>query len=202
MGAFPTARREDDAMIGLDRVSFSYEGKEVLRELSYEIPAGARVLLTGPSGCGKTTVLRLLLGLLEPRAGRVIREESCRALFQEDRLLPWRSILQNLTVCGVPEARAMALLEELGLSGLSERRPSELSGGQRRRAALARALGCDCGALLLDEPFTGLDSESADRALAALEKYAAGRTVLLVTHDRALGERFAGQIWDLEETTG
>lgn len=189
-------------MIGLDRVSFSYEGKEVLRELSYEIPAGARVLLTGPSGCGKTTVLRLLLGLLEPRAGRVIREESCRALFQEDRLLPWRSILQNLTVCGVPEARAMALLEELGLSGLSERRPSELSGGQRRRAALARALGCDCGALLLDEPFTGLDSESADRALAALEKYAAGRTVLLVTHDRALGERFAGQIWDLEETTG
>lgn len=202
MGAFPTARREDDAMIGLDRVSFSYEGKEVLRELSYEIPAGARVLLTGPSGCGKTTVLRLLLGLLEPQAGRVIREESCRALFQEDRLLPWRSVLQNLTVCGVPEARARALLEELGLSGLSERRPSELSGGQRRRAALARALGCDCGALLLDEPFTGLDPESADRALAALEKYAAGRTVLLVTHDRSLGERFAGQIWNLGKTTG
>lgn len=189
-------------MIGLDRVSFSYEGKEILREFSYEIPAGARVLLTGPSGCGKTTVLRLLLGLLEPRAGRVIREESCLALFQEDRLLPWRSLLRNLTVCGVSEARARALLEELGLSGLSERRPSELSGGQCRRVALARALGCDCGALLLDEPFTGLDPESADRALAALEKYAAGRTVLLVTHDRSLGERFAGQIWDLEETTG
>lgn len=180
----PTALEE----VRFERVSFAYPGSApVLREFSLRLPGCGTVCLSGPSGCGKTTLLRLLAGLEIPQEGTVYGLAGRRVsmVFQENRLLPWMSAEENAALGDPSPAgreRAALWLERLGLGGIRSCRPEELSGGMKRRVALARALAAEGNLLLLDEPFTGLDAFSWERAASWIAEASASRLTVLVTH--------------------
>ncbi len=154
----------------------------------------------GPNGSGKSTLLRIIGGLLAPTGGQVWLDDRTVAgpdpraayVFQEPRLLPWRSTLDNvaypLELAGWPAPRrrekAGALLRAVGLAELHDARPHQLSGGMRQRAAIARALLTEPGVLLLDEPFSALDALTRERLnVELLELWERHRpTIVLVTH--------------------
>ena len=186
-------------MIRFDHVTFGYRGKQpVMEDFSLEISPGQRICLSGPSGEGKTTALRLLLGLEKPRRGRITGTDGLRfsAVFQEDRLIPERTVLEN-TALFADETAARAALDALGLGEVLHSRPGELSGGQRRRAALARALAHPFDVLVLDEALTGLDGGNVRRCLAAIDRAARDRTLVMVTHDLAHAAELGAQILEI-----
>lgn len=167
-----------------------YGSQTVLRDVSVEAAADAVTCIMAPSGRGKTTLLRIFLGLETPDRGTVETPPGCcwAAVFQEDRLLEHLSAEGNLRfVLGrvYDPAAARALLDRLGLPDTGAQPVREFSGGMKRRLALARALLAPFDALALDEPFTGLDRENRDLALACIRETAGDRPVLLVTHDAA-----------------
>ncbi|MBO4853918.1 MAG: ABC transporter ATP-binding protein [Oscillospiraceae bacterium] len=178
-------------MIRFENVTFAYRGKPpVLESWSLAIPDGARLSLFGASGIGKTTALRLLMGLERPRHGRVTGTEGLRfsAVFQENRLLSERTVLENAALFSDTET-ACRVLNRLGLADVLDSLPHQISGGQRRRAALGRALAHPFDVLVLDEALTGLDGESAERCLTAIDEITADKTLVLVSHDKSHAER-------------
>ena len=178
-------------------------GKQVLADVCLAIDGPA--VLMGPSGQGKTTLLRILMGLETPDAGRIEGLESRRiaAMFQEDRLCPQLTAADNicLTGRGVTRAQAREELRALGFADADLKTPAgRLSGGQKRRAALLRALLCrGADLLLLDEPFTGMDDALVDRAAAAVVRLAAGRDTLLVTHDHEAARLLGWPVLTLDQ---
>ena len=168
-------------------VSKSFGEKVVLRDFSLEVAEGERVCLLGPSGGGKTTLLHLIAGLIEPDSGEIARPEGkISIVFQEYRLLPWLTAEENITeTTGCPKALARELLTAMELGEEADGYPEDFSGGMKQRVSIARALARDSSLLLLDEPFKGLDEGLRERVIREVDRYAAGRTVLLVTHDRA-----------------
>lgn len=184
-------------MIKFNSVSFSYGEKKILSEFSMHIAEKERVCLFGSSGAGKTTILRLIMGLEKPAAGSVtVRSRSISAVFQEDRLLPFKTVLQN-TELFAPEIRAAELLSILGLGEAVNMYPSELSGGMARRVALARALAAESDIYILDEPFDGLDKNNADAAAAVINENTSGKTLVLVSHDPAEAESLGCRIIEI-----
>ena len=168
--------------------------------LSLDVAGGEIVALIGPNGCGKSTFLRVAAGLLAPERGRItldgrpITEPDDRIglVFQEPRLLPWRSVERNiiypLELAGWSPERSAARLAELlhvvGLEGAAGLRPVQMSGGMRQRAAIARALALSPDVLLLDEPFSSLDALTRERFnldLLGLQERM-GTTIVIVTH--------------------
>jgi ABC-type nitrate/sulfonate/bicarbonate transport system ATPase subunit len=188
-------------ILQVDGLSHSFGERHVLRNLSLSIDAGESVALLGANGSGKSTLLRLVAGLLTPTAGRINLVGSAAAagrpevgiVFQEARLLPWRTVLRNVTLplelAGEPlataRATAEAALARVRAGGLVERNPAEISGGERGRVALARALVRRPSLLLLDEPFAALDAITRARLDDELPELVAGAATLLVTHDVA-----------------
>ena len=155
----------------------------MLNRFSLELPAEGITALSGPSGCGKTTLLRVLAGLQPVEDGTVSVPERPTLLFQENRLLPWRTVEQHITDV-LPRARrgeAPRWLELAELEGEEKSCQGQLSGGMGRRLALARALACGGGLYLLDEPFTGVDAGRAERILARVR--ALGVPVVLSSHE-------------------
>jgi osmoprotectant transport system ATP-binding protein len=205
-------------MIRLDNVSKTLGGRFFLAPVSLEFAAGATTALIGPSGCGKSTLLRLMAGLLEPDAGRVLFDgvaldpgniDGMRRrmgyMIQEGGLFPHLSARDNVTLVARflrwPGARIDARMQELAeLVGLPPallaRHPRELSGGQRQRVALMRALMLDPDLLLLDEPLGALDPVTRRGLQTELKAIFAdlGKTVVLVTHDIGEAAWFAGHI--------
>ena len=167
---------------GLTDVSFRYGDKTVCEGVTWHLPERGVVCLWGPSGCGKTTLLRLLAGLLRPTAGEVRVPEKTAVVFQEDRLLPWCSALENVALPTGDCDAAAAMLDRMGLTALRDKLPSQLSGGEQRRVALARALVMPSELLLLDEPFTGMDEETRNATVPLISARAADVPVVLVTH--------------------
>ena len=193
--------------IEIDKVSHAYKTSHgllpVLDQCSFTIPAGKFTAVVGPSGCGKSTLTRLVAGLMFPNQGQVkIADEPVRSprstvgmAFQNPVLLEWRSILQNVILPleivknslsqKEKEARAIDLLEMVGLKGFEDKRPSELSGGMRQRASLCRALVHKPEILILDEPFGALDAFTREdlwqimRDLRSKHSF----TTMLITHD-------------------
>ncbi|MEU0427338.1 ABC transporter ATP-binding protein [Streptomyces canus] len=185
----------------------------VLDGVDLVVAPGEILTLVGPSGCGKSTLLRTLAGLLSPLAGEVSQDgrpltgpAADRALiFQEDALLPWRTLRANvelpLAIKGSPRAerrrQAEAWLERVGLAEHSRHLPHRVSGGQRQRAQLARALAGAPRAVLMDEPFGALDAQTRAGMQDLLVEVLRGTraTVVFVTHDvdeaLFLGDRVA-----------
>jgi NitT/TauT family transport system ATP-binding protein len=177
-------------------VTISYGGEPVLEGASLTVGEGRFVSLVGPSGSGKSSLLRALIGLQAPLAGTIDTEldvDEVGILFQDDALLPWRTARHNvalgLTFRGVERGKALdeaeRWLERLGLAGFGDRFPRRLSGGQRKRVALAQVLAMKPRLILMDEPFASLDAIVGARivrdVVALVERQ--GISVLLVTHD-------------------
>jgi NitT/TauT family transport system permease protein len=161
-----------------------YGEKTVFEDLSLCLPAHCAVL--GESGCGKTTLLRIIAGLDSASGGQLTpTEKPIACCFQENRLFTEQSALNNLRAVmkRFDKAEAMSLLAALGLTASDINKPvSQLSGGQARRVALARALIADAKTVILDEPFTGLDEANKDKAAAAIRAYTAGKRLILALH--------------------
>lgn len=185
----------------LEGVGKAYNGVPVLRAVSAELTG--HTVLMGPSGRGKTTLARLLLGLETPDCGKVTVDGRLAAVFQEDRLCGQLSAEENVALVlkrGADKQTVRAALEQLGLPGSEQKKPvRQLSGGQKRRVALARALLAPADGLVLDEPFKGLDETALQIAMAWTREKAQGRWLLLITHDPVQAAYFGGRLWQLGE---
>ncbi|MGX1702498.1 ABC transporter ATP-binding protein [Microbacterium sp. NPDC055357] len=182
--------------VRLEGVGRAFAGRggqrTVLRDVDLELVDGEILAIVGPSGCGKSTLLRLIGALDAPTAGGVDVGGTTAVAFQEPRLLPWRTLAQNVAL-GLPRGidkragrdRVAELLTLVGLEHAAHQRPREVSGGMAQRASLARALARGPEVLLLDEPFGALDALTRLRMQdLLLDVHAAvPTTVVLVTHD-------------------
>jgi NitT/TauT family transport system ATP-binding protein len=193
------------AMIDIRHVSKSFRRGdsviEALRDFDLTIARHEIVAIIGPSGCGKSTLLNMVAGLYAPSQGRIVYKGSAVTdvntdagyMTQKDNLLPWRSVRDNiafpLELAGAAkaerEARADAVIRQVGLDGFETRYPNELSGGMRKRVCLARMMLYGAETALLDEPFAALDAQLKLAMHDLLLRLAAenGQTVVFVTHD-------------------
>ena len=195
-----------------DRVSREFTTPDggtyrALDDISFAVPAGAFVAIVGPSGCGKSTLLNIAAGLLAPSSGSVRVDGEplvglCRSatyMFQQDALLPWKTVRENvalgLTLGGVARAaanvRADAWLARVGLAPFAAHYPSQLSGGMRKRVAMAQNWIIDRGLLLMDEPFSALDVHTRQRMETELLSLWEGRSAARPETSR--GESLARQ---------
>lgn len=182
-------------MVILKNVSLCFGDKLILDNFSAELPDEGITCFSGPSGCGKTTLFRLIAGLSSPQSGAIVSDRRKIAyMFQEDRLLPWLSALKNVEAVLPPGSagEAEALLHEFGLGGELGAMPHELSGGMRRRVALARAFAFGGDLLLLDEPFTGIEPELAEKLASFIRKGDA--PAYIITHSEKEAELLGGRI--------
>ncbi len=187
-------------------VSHAYGDTQVLNSVSMMIPAGELVCLLGPSGSGKTTLLRLAAGLERLQHGQILINDQVVAdahmhvppegrgiglMFQDYALFPHLSIIENVTfgLFGQPKDKArrhaMEMLDQVGMTAHAENHPHMLSGGQQQRVALARALAPEPNLLLLDEPFSGLDTNMRGQIREETQSVlkASGVATVMVTHD-------------------
>ncbi|MCW5730338.1 MAG: ABC transporter ATP-binding protein [Alphaproteobacteria bacterium] len=212
-----TSEGQDGALIRFANVSkrFSLEGGEMtaVSDVSLDVRGGEIITLVGPSGCGKSTLLNMTAGLFQPSEGTVFYEGKILSglnhqvgyMTQSDHLLPWRTVFGNIVAPleirrmgkAAARERVESLLETVGLQGFGGSYPNQISGGMRKRTALARLLAYDPQTLLMDEPFGALDALLRLRLQVELRVLARRlqKTVLFVTHDLeeavALGDRCA-----------
>ena len=176
----------------------------------FRLPLGRRLravwlpaVLWAPSGWGKTTFLHILMGLETPTAGRVQGAGRVSAVFQEDRLCPQLTAVQNVLLVLPDDRQEAAIRQDFARLGLDEAALAlparKLSGGQKRRTALLRALWAPGDTLLLDEPFTGMDPAAVQASIALLRERVEGRPVLLATHDRAAIDALGWPVLELQK---
>lgn len=185
------------------------EGRQLFGQLDLTMAAQSWTCLLGSSGVGKTTILRLIAGLdtaaifdgqikasdNQPLAGRIAY------MAQTDLLLPWASVLDNVCLGAhlrgqtADKDKAEAIIARVGLTAHKQKKPATLSGGQRQRAALARTLMEDRPVVLLDEPFSALDSRTRSEMQELAAEMLSGRTILLVTHDPGEAARLGHAIY-------
>lgn len=185
--------------IGLLKVSKRFGEQTVFCDLSMTFPSGRASCVMGPSGCGKTTLLRLLMGLETPDAGKAFCEGTVSAVFQENRLLESLTAPGNLRfILGRGKQEAInGILDELELGDTADKPVKTFSGGMKRRVAIARALIMEHDVLLLDEPFKGLDEELKARTAEIILRREAGKTVILVTHNPAEAQLLGAEVFRL-----
>lgn len=187
-----------------ENLSVTYQGSRgavtAISDLSLEIQEGEFVSVIGPSGCGKSTLIKIFSGLLQPSKGQVRLKGTpidkprgdVGIVFQQATLLPWKSVLENVLVparalnqdISVAEKKASELLRLIGLEKFSQHYPSELSGGMQQRVGIARGLIHDPDLLLMDEPFSALDTMTRDHMSIELQRIwmAARKSALFITH--------------------
>lgn len=192
------------SILRFDNVSYQYPGEDfdIIDGLSFSVEPGSFHCIVGVSGCGKSTIFRMINGLLPPKAGTIsvngkpitAREHYCGYMPQKDMLFPWRTIGENLAFPleiqrGYTKAQQRdmidAALADVGLDGCRDKRPDELSGGMRQRAAFARTMLTGSDLLLLDEPFSALDFltriSMQEWLLEQWQRHK--KTILFITHD-------------------
>ncbi|MEE1085677.1 MAG: ABC transporter ATP-binding protein [Schaedlerella sp.] len=208
-------------MLEFKDISYQYPGEDfdIVDKLSFSVEEGSFHCIVGVSGCGKSTIFRMTNGLLEPKGGEIFVEEKsikgkqhyCGYMPQKDLLFPWRTIGENLALPleiqgGYTKKKQKemieAALDEVGLSGCYDKRPEELSGGMRQRAAFARTMLTGSDLLLLDEPFSALDFltriSMQEWLLEQWKKHK--KTILFITHDVEEAIFLSSSILVVEET--
>ena len=175
----------------------SLGGSPILGDIALQVAPAETVALVGPSGIGKSTLLRIFAGLQTGYRGRCIVRGRAAIVFQEPALLPWRTLRDNITIpTGVSDERARASLAEVGLEARADAFPLQLSLGQQRRLALARAFAVAPDLMLLDEPFVSLDPALVDEMMTLFRDLRARHRIatILVTHVRSEAEALADRV--------
>lgn len=192
-------------ILELRNIGYSYHSlhgeTKALKDISFGVREGEFIAIVGPSGCGKSTLLSIIAGLLAPEQGTIVVNNPDGSLhypkigymLQRDHLFEWRTVYRNVTL-GLELNHKMTkenldkidtLLKDYGLDKFRDKRPSELSGGMKQRAALIRTLALEPQLLLLDEPFSALDYQTrlfVSSDICRLIR-AAGKTMIIITHD-------------------
>lgn len=186
-------------ILSLENISYSYHNLKgethALEKICFQVREGEFLAIVGPSGCGKSTLLSIIAGLLKPESGTLTFSSSSTIgyMLQHDHLFEWRTIYQNV-ILGLELKKSITrknteyvlqLLQDYGLYAFKDKRPSELSGGMRQRAALIRTMAVRPDLLLLDEPFSALDFQTRMTVSADIGNIirSTGKTALLITHD-------------------
>ena len=211
-------------MISVKDLRKSFNGLEVLKGINTEIRKGDVVCIIGPSGSGKSTFLRCLNMLEKPTGGKIIfdgedlaapkanlnlHRQKMGMVFQQFNLFPHMTVLENLTCAPmmlkkVPkaeaEAKAMELLERVGLADRAGEYPNKLSGGQKQRVAIVRALCMDPEVMLFDEPTSALDPEMVGEVLQVMKELASeGMTMIVVTHEMGFAKEVSNRVMFMDE---
>ncbi len=185
----------------LHGVSINFGDRKVLDGFDLTVPAGSTLCIMGPSGCGKTTLLQIISGRLKPDTGKMSGiPEKIAYVFQEDRLCEDYSAVANIRLIlgkNAPENEIRANLEELGLSDSADMPVKNLSGGMKRRVAIARAICYDADLVLLDEPFKGLDENLRRLTMDYIKRHTIFKTVICVTHEPAVAEYMGGTVLNM-----
>ena len=206
-------------MISVEHLTKNFESLEVLKDISVQIHKGDVMCIIGPSGSGKSTFLRCLNLLEKPSSGRIVfagddltdkrvdlnlHRQKMGMVFQQFNLFPHMSVLRNLTCApmmlrNVPEAqakaKAMELLERVGLADRAGAYPRQLSGGQKQRVAIVRALAMEPDVMLFDEPTSALDPEMVGEVLDVMKELAnEGMTMAVVTHEMAFAREVGTRV--------
>jgi len=179
----------------IEGLALRYGGRKIFENLDLTIKGGEFVVLLGTSGVGKTSLLKIVAGLAKPSAGRVSATDGqplhhrIAYMGQQDLLYPWLNVVQNVMLGSRlrgengDRARALDLLARVGLADRAKALPAQLSGGMRQRAAIARTLYEDRPIVLMDEPFSALDTFTRAKVQDLAAELLRGRTALLITHD-------------------
>ncbi len=213
-----------DTLLKLNNISFAYHSLNgeipALNNVSFNINNGEFLAIVGPSGCGKSTLLSIIARLLEPETGTIYVENpdglihypEIGYMLQHDHLFDWRSVYRNV-ILGLEIEHHLTkdklekvdqLLKEYGLYAFKDRKPNELSGGMRQRAALIRTLALEPDILLLDEPFSALDYQtrlSVSNDICQIIRHT-GKTAVLITHDLSEAISIADRIVVLSKRPG
>ncbi len=214
----------DNVIIKVEDLQKSFGSVDVLKGVNAEIKKGDVIVVIGPSGSGKSTFLRCLNRLEEPTGGKIFFEDvditdpkvninkhrqKMGMVFQQFNLFPHMTVLKNMTVGPMKllgktkeeaEAKAMELLEKVGLSDRANAYPSQLSGGQKQRIAIVRALCMDPEVMLFDEPTSALDPEMVGEVLEVMNKLAAdGMTMVVVTHEMGFAREVGTSVLFIDE---
>ena len=191
-------------MIELKNVSFSYNELQILSNFNLTVNGGECVHLYGASGSGKTTVSRLILGLEKTDLGQIVVPQKISAVFQEDRLLENIDVIKNIRLILSKEQYDFAdnLLKETGLWDVRKKRVSKLSGGMKRRVAIVRAIAHGGDALILDEPFNGLDADNKQIVIDIIKRefLDKNKPVLLITHIKEDADLLNARIVNIIDT--
>ncbi len=211
-------------MISVKNLRKSFHGTEVLKGITTEIDRGDVICIIGPSGSGKSTFLRCLNRLETPDSGEILldgvdlmdrktdldrQRRKMGMVFQQFNLFPHMSILKNLTVSPMmlkktpqaeAEAKAMQLLERVGLADRAGDYPAQLSGGQKQRVAIVRALCMEPEVMLFDEPTSALDPEMVGEVLDVMRELAgSGMTMVVVTHEMGFAREVGNRVLFMDE---
>ena len=209
------------SILSFDNVTYQYPGEDfdIIDRLSFSVEPGSFHCIIGVSGCGKSTIFRMTNGLLRPKSGTICvngipiagQKHYCGYMPQKDMLFPWRTIGENLALplelqrrYKKAEQRELidAALADVGLAGCRDKRPDELSGGMRQRAAFARTMLTGSNLLLLDEPFSALDFltriSMQEWLLDQWQRHK--KTILFITHDVEEAVYLSSSVLVVEET--
>ncbi len=169
----------------LDKINKRYDAQQIFHDFSLTLTQGKTYLLTGASGVGKTTLLHILFGLVKPDSGTVTADVRYTGVFQENRLLPNRTAVENVQLvaaAGTKQETLSDFLSQILPSDCLDKPIEELSGGMQRRVAIARAMLPDSDCVVMDEPFTGLDEQTVQTVVTFIFRHLRGRTLILSTH--------------------
>jgi NitT/TauT family transport system ATP-binding protein len=181
--------------INIENISFAYEDKIVFENYSQRFPIGETSVIMAPSGFGKTTLLYMIAGLISPTNGNInipINNPKFSFAFQDLRLIESLNVKKNITLVNsnISTNDLDKCLEALAIKDLADKKVSTLSGGEKSRVSIARALMADYDILLLDEPFNGLDDTTKDKVIKYIKEKTVHKTVLLVTHNNDEADYF------------
>lgn len=202
-------------MIEINKLTVQYAKTDfpVFRDLSLSLKKGESIAILGPSGCGKTTLLNAIARIIDEKAIitgsiKIPRESLVRVVFQEPRLLPWMNVEDNIALAlkaqnfftKESKPQIVEMINIINLEKFKKYYPSKLSLGMKQRVNFARALICRPDIMLLDEPFSGLDSNNKNKIISEFKKIIKSEkiTAILITHNRAEAEKFADSVIDFE----